>query len=153
MKRYLTAAGAVLMMMVLLRLPGQAMDTSELEPVETVLVCRNAQTVRIETDTGAWGEGTELRSAAQDLKRRTAGRIFLDTADYLLLDETSWDPRALRALFRPGCQVCIAQNVDDLQEAGRYLRIHHPDATLLHWAVEETPLQMLTGGKGGFLLE
>lgn len=152
MKRY-WIWGLLALAVLALRLPGQAWDASELEPAETVLVGRHDRYIRIETDTGAWGEGQDLAAAAEDLNRRTAGRIFLETADYLLLEGSPWDPETLRELFRPGCWVCMAEGVEDLEEAGRFLRIHRPDATLLRLSGERVRLKTLTAEKGGLLLE
>ncbi len=151
---------AALSMVLLMRLPGQSADVAELEPVETVLVCRRDGGICITTDTGATGTGENLPLAVEDLNRHASGRIFLDTADYLLVEgeDISWEESGrifldtadyllvegedisweeLYPVFRPGCWVCRASGVEDLEAAGAFLKIHPPSYTLLQLCAEE----------------
>ena len=143
---------AALSMVLLMRLPGQSADVAELEPVETVLVCRRGSDICITTDTGATGTGENLPLAVEDLNRHASGRIFLDTADYLLVEgeDISWEE--LYPVFRPGCWVCRASGIEDLEAAGAFLKIHPPSNILLQVCAEERQAENLLQKEEGLEL-
>lgn len=134
---------AALGMVMLMRLPGQSADVAELEPVETVLVCRRGSDICITTDTGATGTGENLLLAVEDLKRHASGRIFLDTADYLLVEGEGINWQELYPVFRPGCWVCRASGVEALEAAGAFLKIHPPSNTLLQLCADDREVEYL----------
>ena len=98
--------GIFLVMLTLLLLPGQGKDAAELIPVEVVRVAIQDGQVQIETDTGQTGTGGNWAEAVEKLRAGTAGEIFLDTADVLLVGPGAGNilPQ-LEGDIRPGCGV------------------------------------------------
>ena len=86
MKKWLVFAAVLITVAILSRRPHPARDVAMLEPVQAVYIYQKHGTLCIETDTGASGSGNTLTEAAADLKSSASGEIFLDTAEFLLLD-------------------------------------------------------------------
>ncbi len=125
------AAGLVAAALVLPRVGMPGVDIGTLEPVEVIRLTTTAAGIRVETDTGRWAEGRNLQEATMLLQEQAERRIFLDTADKILLTgdmEPHW--AEIWGLFRPASQVCLAQGTMDLAEAGAYLETHRTALTL-----------------------
>lgn len=131
MKKWLVFAAAVTAVAILSRRPHPARDVARLEPVQAVYIYQKNGTLCIETDTGAAGSGNTLTEAAEDLKASASGEIFLDTAEFLLIDPEATITADFHTLLRPTCGVTFTTAPPDLQAAADYLMIHHPFVTLL----------------------
>lgn len=87
--------------------------------------------VLIETDTGDRGSGATVAAALQNLKATTAGTIFLDTADFLIV---TGDGMAAMEQVKPylkgTVRVCRGEVKMDLEEAARFLVVHKPKIRL-----------------------
>ena len=124
-------------------------DIGKLAPVEAVWLTENNGQVYLECDTGDLGCGATIQAALEDMKAAALGTIFLETADYLIVEqgreallEQAYD------LFRPSCKVCVAQSKPDLQSATLFLATHEPQLTLRRYQVEENELPMLREEEG-----
>ena len=131
MKKWLVFAAAVTAVAILSRRPHPARDVARLEPVQAVYIYQKNGTLCIETDTGAAGSGNTLAEAAADLKASASGEIFLDTAEFLLIDPEVTITTDFHTLLRPTCGVTFTHATPDLQAAADYLTIHQPFVTLL----------------------
>lgn len=131
MKKWLVFAAAVTAVAILSRRPHPARDVARLEPVQAVYIYQKNGTLCIETDTGAAGSGNTLAEAAADLKASASGEIFLDTAQFLLIDPEVTITTDFHTLLRPTCGVTFTHATPDLQAAADYLTIHQPFVTLL----------------------
>ena len=131
MKKWLVFAAAVTAVAILSRRPHPARDVARLEPVQAVYIYQKNGTLCIETDTGAAGSGNTLAEAAADLKASASGEIFLDTAQFLLIDPEVTITTDFHTLLRPTCGVTFTTAPPDLQAAADYLTIHQPFVTLL----------------------
>ena len=131
MKKWLVFAAAVTAVAILSRRPHPARDVAKLEPVQAVYIYQKNGTLCIETDTGAAGSGKTLTEAAADLKASASGEIFLDTAEFLLIDPEVTITTDFHTLLRPTCGVTFTHATPDLQAAADYLTIHQPFVTLL----------------------
>lgn len=131
MKRWLWYVAAVVAVAAIGGMPFSGTDVAELQPVELIRVSRSLGTVRVETDTGAFGAGTDLRGAFSDMMETSTGNIFLETADHLLISPAAVDllPE-LADRLRPACGICMENGTADLEQAAAYLKTHEPDATL-----------------------
>lgn len=131
MKRFTVIILTVLALSVLSGRATPATDIGELEPVSTVQIIVTHSGVRIRTDTGADGVGRDLPAAVEDLHNDAGARVFLETADYLLLTNVPEEltPRLLD-YFRPSCRICTIRGTPDLTFAAQYLTIHQPPKTL-----------------------
>lgn len=120
-----------LLMVTALVLPIQGVDVGKLLPVELVQIYKEEDTVVITTDVGAAGTGLTVKSAVENLKATTSGIIFLDTADYLLIDETAQEEALeLAKYLKPFVRVCDAAIDVDLRDAAMFLGVHKPKARL-----------------------
>lgn len=126
MKRWIVLAA---FLAVILALPQRQGDVADLLPVELVYVYKEGNLLRVETDTGQFGEGATLAQALEELRATAPGEVFLDTADYLILtrDTVECLPQ-LADLLRPGTQVCLGFQAD--AQAAAYLAAHKPGVTL-----------------------
>lgn len=133
------------------RLPNPATDVGRLEPVEAVRLRMNREGILIQTDTGAWGFGSNLAEAVKMLKQARSREVFLETADKLLLlgDPANYPPE-IYELFRPGCQLCRVTTEVDLKAAAEYLSVHRASTTLGEYRARGgTPQHLiLTEGSG-----
>lgn len=112
-------------------LPVQGTDVGELIPVEVIAVSEFDGRVVVRTDTGDQGTGNTLQAAFEDLKATTAGVIYLNTAEYVLLESGTeeWIP-VLRTYLKEDTKVCKAKNGVGIDVIANYLSVHHPGICL-----------------------
>ena len=129
--------------------PFEGTDVAQLQPVRVIRISSELGRVTVETDTGDLGVGKNGQEAIAHLKETTAGQVFLDTADFILVDERSLQllPE-LADVLRPGCGVCLAEGKMDLKDAGEFLEIHSPKFTLQDIRAGQSKLEKLTVSKG-----
>ena len=130
MKKWLLLTALLITVAILSHRPHPARDVAKLEPVQSVYVYSKGGELCIETDTGAKGTGKTLTEAANNMKASASGEIFLDTAEFLLLDPTVPITEEFHSLLRPTCTVTFTHATPDLQAASAYLTIHTPSTTL-----------------------
>ena len=136
----------VLVLAVLL-LGGRGTDIGQLRPVEVVRVYEKAGLLFLETDTGDAGWGLTVDEAVKKLKETTMGEIYLDTADYLLLEEGIDDCLGeVRTYLKKKTKMAYSEGKIDLEVAASYLRVHSPSETVGNG---NKPMEMLSfeGGK------
>lgn len=117
-------------------------DVGKLRPVQLVMVRREGDRLRLTTDTGDSGRGTDIHKAIKDMKGSADAEIFLDTADYLLLGEgTEACLPQLQEYLRPSCALCRVTGEPDPEAVVTYLQQHPPELTLTQYeaAPEELP--------------
>lgn len=143
MKKWMWIVG-VAALALLLRVEHAGTNIDWLEPAELVRVTVEDDVVAIETDTGAQGYGQDLDTAIGNLQLSSASEVFLDTAEYLVVDETAVEllPE-LWEILRPSCKVCIAGGQIDLAEAAEYLCGHTPTTNLLQCRAGTGKLEIL----------
>ena len=134
-------------------LPPEGTDVGELLPVELISIYKEADTVIIDTDTGASGTGETILAAILDLKATASGNVFLDTADFLLIsDLDDQETEALKGILKPSIRLCETEGRVDPARAVQYLRIHKPEQRLHEWTAAKHP-QQLTISNGKLMLE
>ena len=131
----------------LLLLAERGTDIGSLRPVELVQLKEWNGLLILETDTGDRGWGLTIDQAVGKLKGTTPGQIYLDTADFLLLEEgmEKYLPQ-LSEYLKGGTRMLYASAGVDLQEAAAYLRIHKPSRRMKEWGDPVEKL-VLEGGK------
>lgn len=128
-------------------------DIGELAPVEAVWLTEKAGQVYLETDTGDMGRGDDVQRALRDMKVTAPGTIFLETADYLIVEKGREDLLVqLVDILRPSCKVCVMRSMPDLEKAVAFLAVHEPQVTLRQYQVENCALPMLREQEGRFEL-
>ena len=132
-------------------LAGQ--DVATLEPVQTVYIALEDKKIVLQTDTGAEGSGESVAFAIENLHETTAARVFLDTADYLLVESKlqQWIP-SFQDLLRPSCRICLVQGDPDMEQVGAFLKIHKPKIAMKDYLAGDRKLPTLKSGEEGMLL-
>lgn len=149
MKHWLWYALAIAVLAALGFAPFQGTDVAKLSPVELIRVSEDAGFIRVETDGGDLGVGADPDSAFADLKRKAAGEVFLETAEYLLIDPALTDQMsAFGAYLRPACAVCMEFGEADMETAAKFLSIHKPEVTLQDIRAGENALPALITWEG-----
>ena len=111
--------------------PVKGSDVGNLIPVELVFVSVEDGMLMIETDTGNTGKGKTTEEAIRNLHDTAEGQIFLDTADYLLVEETAVPYISqIGSVLKKSVRVCLAEKGLDLVQASAYLAEHRPNETL-----------------------
>lgn len=129
-------------------------DAAKLAPAQVVCVQTGEGVVTVRTDLGDMGRGADLREAFSDLEATTPAKVFLDTADYLLVDKTAkkYLPE-MRQWLKGDCRVCEVGEIEDLLGAAAYLDAHPPTTKLRDLIAAEMPLPYLTENEGRFCLK
>ena len=132
--------------------PLERTDVGKLRPVEVVSVAVREGNYLIRTDTGDRGAGATLEEAVNDLWDRAPGIIYLDTAEYLLLEDETAQMDGLHQILKPGIRVCAAEPGICLDGSGQYLDVHRPAARLKDEA-EYDELERLWEEEGIYALQ
>ena len=112
-------------------LPFQGTDVGKLQPVGLIQLYMEDAMVVIVTDTGDSGRGKTAEEAFENLEDTTAGHIFLDTANYLLLSKRAIGAaEGLERYLKPTIRVCLAEREIDPVQAAEYLAVHRPTQKL-----------------------
>ena len=118
-----------------LMVPLEGTDVGRLKPVGLVQIYREGELCFIVTDTGDYGTGKTAAEAFDNLEKTTSGVIFLDTADYLLIDESVESEVAyLRGYLKHSVRICEASPEIEPEMAQEYLQTHRPTIKLKEFA-------------------
>lgn len=114
--------------------PVERLDVAKLVPVQTVAMYTEPGTVVLETDTHNVGKGSSVSKALQNLEDTTAGVIYLDTAEFLLVstDAQSYVD-ALREYLNPSVRVSMWDGKGAVDTAAKYLSTMENLPKLKHW--------------------
>ena len=113
-----------------LAVPVRRADVGKLRPVEVIAVGGSEGHCIIRTDTGDRGVGATLEEAAANLRDTAPGLIYLDTAEYLLLENNPGETSDLERILKSHVRVCAAQGEILLEGIGQYLDVHQPKEQL-----------------------
>ena len=130
----------IMLLLGALVVPKERVELGKLRPVETLYVYRQEEQLCLQTDLGDTGIGMNVDAAVADLRESSAGVVFLDTAEYLIVE--SPEEKLIRELGRYVKQsVRLCEGVDriDPSEATSYLSAHCPDTKLRDWEKGEKP--------------
>jgi len=139
MKKWLIVG--LLLLLVLVRTESTGTDISQLEPVAAIQILTEEEGVHVITDTGSQGYGENLKLALENLHGSAPAEIFLDTVQYLIVDQEKY-LKEMSEQLRPACQICLANGPVDLELAAGYLKVHGLKVTLLQYraGTGEAPL-------------
>lgn len=146
MKRILLYA---LLMAAALLAPVERADVGKLRPIETVSVYRENDWVVLRTDTDDVGIGTTAIQALKNMKDSASGIIYLDTAEYLLIDKEAQDvAEELRDVLKGKVQLCLATKEIEPLDATKYLSAHGGLPQMRNWKTgQELPALMQYGNR------
>ncbi len=129
--------------------PIERTDIAKLAPIEVVWIAEKAGQVYLETDTGDVGCGDNVQEALKDMKATTSGVIFLETADYVIVEQGREALlKQCSSVLRPSCKVCTAKSIPNMETVAEFLSAHEPKQTLRQWRVEQMGLGMLNEKEG-----
>ena len=153
MKKILSFAVVLALLGLTDPMPFGGTDVGKLHPVEVLYVGESENTISIITDTGVSGAGNTLEEAIADLHMRATGKVFLETANYLLLSpQMQLDAAAFWDFLRPACQVYYCRAAEDIHNAASYLESHPSQITLLSWRTGTVNIPYLEAAGEGFKL-
>ena len=149
MKKWLFCTLVVVMVPILSYGGFGGEDVAKLRPVQVVAVSAVHGGVQLRTDTGDLGIGLDIPEAMESMKQTSPAMIFLDTAEYLLIEPGAevWLSQ-LSGYLRPSCNLCYMVGEADLKKAGEYLQLHQPDLTLVRYEAGERQLPQLIINEG-----
>ncbi len=137
----------------LTQLPGGT-DVGKLAPAQLVHIYMEEEKTVVRTDLDNMGMGDSLEAAFADLQARTPGKVFLDTAEYLLISrEAEAQLPAISRWLKKECLVCLSDGVEDLASAAAYLQAHPPELKLKGCKDGAMVCQILQEEYGQFRLE
>ena len=117
----------IIVLLALVFVPQRGMDIGKLLPVELVWLHTDDGMIVIETDTGDLGRGENVAEAFRNLEDTTAGVIYMDTADYLLVsDQAEQWLGEMEPYLKAKTWICSCNEKLDLAEAAEYLAVHKP---------------------------
>lgn len=115
-------------------LPAEHMDIRDLEPIQAVFLYREAENVVLKTDTEDVGRGETVQQALEDMKTKSSGIVYLDTAQFLLVSKNAQEHIAQIAPYLKG-KVKVSQwEGGELQEAARYMQAHKIGVKIRDWS-------------------
>lgn len=128
-------------------------DIGMLIPVETLFIQKQGETIVIQTDSADTGAGDTMKQAAENLKEKAHGIIYLDTADYLILNgEAEALLPQLQNNRKQEVVLCKADEKIDVQKVTPFLRTHRPQLELSDWRAGMT-LPSLEEAEGSFIIK
>ena len=114
--------------------PVKKLDIGKLQPIEVVSMYIQDSEVFLETDTGDVGKGVTALDALRNLKETATGVVYLDTAEFLLVQETAQKyVDELRQVLKDNVKVCLAEGDIDPETAAKYLNVHGDLPNLREW--------------------
>lgn len=126
-----------------LLIPREDVELAKIKPVETVSIRYEDERIVIETDTEDTGMGSTTDDAIKDLMETADGRVYLDTAKYLLVGaDAEVEIPKLSGMLKGSVRICERKGEIDVVTVGEYLRAHKPDMRLKDWR-EGEQLQVL----------
>ena len=134
MKRIIAYIG---ILAALLAAPVEPMKIGELIPVQVVSVQKEKGWTVIETDSGNRGIGGDAQKALKNLKDTAKGKIYLDTAEYLLIGKNAEEAvEMLRGDLKKTVKLCAAAKTLDPGETVEFLDVHGELPKLKNWKKE-----------------
>ncbi len=114
--------------------PLQQIKIANLEPVQAVWLYQDNGNIVLETDTEDTGSGSTVEAALEDMKQKSPGIIYLDTAKYLFVAESGQEKMsALSPYLKGSVRVCRWDGQGSIAEAVQYADSHKMGLKLKKW--------------------
>lgn len=124
---------SIVILLLSLAAPVKRLDVAKLQPVQTVAVYLQAGEVVLATDTGSLGRGATAQQALSDMKAKAASVIYLDTAEYLLIEKNAQaQADALRPFLHSSVKVG-EYGGGDVKEETAFYEVHGDLPKLKNW--------------------
>lgn len=132
-----------------LLVPLERTDVGKLQPIEVVAIYIENNQITLKTELGDMGKGQTITEALNDMKQTTAGIVYLDTAEYLLVGRNAqtYIPD-MNAYLKDNVRICAIEGDMDLKEAAGYLDSHRPSMEIDQWSRNcELEILKVEGGR------
>lgn len=114
--------------------PVERVDVAQLLPIEAVAMYMDGNLVVLETDTQNIGRGENAASALKNLKDVTPAVVYLDTAQYLLVDkEAEAYIDELREHLKSSVDVTVCDARGKVKEMAEFVSVHGECIPLKDW--------------------
>ena len=120
----------------ILLIPVERMEIRDLEPIQAVWMYLEDGNIVLETVTEDVGRGESVQKALEDMKTKSSGIVYLDTAQFLLVSENAQEQvAALAKYLKDEVKIGLWEG-GDLIEAARYMQSHKIGVKLGKWSRE-----------------
>jgi len=113
--------------------PVESAEVAKLEPVQAVWMYVDGDSIVLETDTEDKGSGATVEEALADMKRKSAGIIYLDTAQLVLVTAAEQQIPALKPHIKDSVKLCLWSGKGELAEAVKYADAHGLGTKVRRW--------------------
>ena len=135
-----------------LMIPTKPLELGKLKPVEVIQIDHQGDLIQIKTDTGDSGQGKTVELAIRDLQETTAGTVYLDTAEYVLVPKDESGVEQMSPYLKNGVRLCQWEGEIKLDEVAEYLDVHNPKMKLKGYRLG-MELEVLKAEKGRIRLQ
>ena len=123
-----------LILVSLLFIPLERVDIANLEPIEAVWMYLENGNIVLLTDTEDKGCGVTVESALSDMRKKSRGIVYLDTAQFLFVaDSAQKDISAIGSLVKGSIRLCKWEGQGDIKDAVKYADSHNIGVKLNKW--------------------
>lgn len=102
-------------------------DAAKLLPTQVLVIGMEDGQVRVRSDVRAAGSGASLSQALVQLERSAEGRLFLDTAEHIVLEQGAQElveQVVVQERFRPAAKLYLMQGSAEAAELAAFLQAH-----------------------------
>lgn len=143
-------------------LPFKGTDAAKLLPVKTVIVTKSGESYTVDIGAGVRAVGRTLSEALERLREEVTGRVFLPTAEQVILTEPAEEAAeavAEESAFRPAAGIYrTPEPAPDAGAFGEYLASHPSNVTLLDLRIalaagEQARIPTVRAADGGWTVD
>ena len=117
-----------------LAVPIKKIDISDLEPIQVVRMDKQDNNIILQTDTGDQGIGENVQPALENLKQNSAGVIYLDTAQFLVVTEAAKEYiGSMKSFLKEKVRLCQWDGQGELSAVAKYMKSHEIGVRLQQW--------------------
>ncbi len=121
----------------LMLLPLERADVADLEPIQAVWIQSEENTVTLMTDTEDRGTGATVAEALEDMKKRSLGIVYLDTAQYLLVSDGAQEYLLqIKSILKESVKVCLWDGQGSVSDGAKYMDAHKIGVKLREYTPE-----------------
>lgn len=115
-------------------IPIDRIDISDLEPIQAVWMYEEDGVICMKTDTADVGKGESVEQALQDMKLKSEGIVYLDTAEYLLVSEKVQNQiMHIRPYLKSNVKIAEWIGDSSIADAAQYMKAHKTGVKLKKW--------------------
>lgn len=115
----------VIILLIASWIPVSKTDISNLKPIQAIFINKDGDNYIVKTDTDDLGIGKSIKEAVETMKTRCEKLIYLDTAQYLFVDQDARETiDDISQYLKDKVVICIWDGVGEIKSAAQYVRAH-----------------------------